>query len=169
MKMKNKKTIIILILLVLVIVAVVFGIFNATHNDNYLYNENGTITDGKSELINHLKSIEDVNERKNQIDFSVKQNIITQQEANELYQNKKLQLVLIIENNFNFFRSVYKLLVFLNLSLKINLYIKIREKGRGRAIFRKYKIKINYIFQNFKKYKIEQGELKKFLILKIKN
>ena len=85
MKMKNKKTIIILILLVLVIVAVVFGIFNATHNDNYLYNENGTITDGKSELINHLKSIEDVNERKNQIDFSVKQNIITQQEANELY------------------------------------------------------------------------------------
>jgi len=32
-----------------------------------------------------LKSIEDVNERKNQINFSVQQNIITQEEANELY------------------------------------------------------------------------------------
>ena len=52
---------------------------------NYLYNQDGTITDGKSELINHIKSIEDVNERKNQIDYSVQQNILTQQEANELY------------------------------------------------------------------------------------
>ena len=39
----------------------------------------------KKDLITHLKSIEDVNERKNQIDFSVQQNIITQEEANELY------------------------------------------------------------------------------------
>ena len=31
------------------------------------------------------KGIEDVNERKNQIDFSVQQNIITQEETNELY------------------------------------------------------------------------------------
>ena len=29
--------------------------------------------------------MEDVNERKNQIDYSVQQNILTQQEANELY------------------------------------------------------------------------------------
>ena len=83
--MNNKKVIISIILVVLIIVAIGFGIFKATHNEDYLYNENGTITDGKSELINHLKSIEDVNERKNQIDFSVQQNIITQQEANELY------------------------------------------------------------------------------------
>lgn len=83
--MNNKKIIISIILVILVIVAIGFGIFKATHNENYLYNQDGTITDGKSELINHLKSIEDTNERKNQIDFSVQQNIITQQEANELY------------------------------------------------------------------------------------
>lgn len=85
MSMNNKKVIISIILVVLIIVAIGFGIFKATHNEDYLYNEDGTIIDGKSELIDHLKSIEDVNERKNQIDFSVQQNIITQQEANELY------------------------------------------------------------------------------------
>ena len=85
MTMNNKKVIISIILVVLIIVAIGFGIFKATHNEDYLYNENGTIIDGKSELINHLKSIEDAKERKNQIDFSVQQNIITQQEANELY------------------------------------------------------------------------------------
>ena len=83
--MNNKKVIISIILVILVIVAIGFGIFKATHNENYLYNQDGTITDEKSELINHLKSIEDEKERKNQIDFSVQQNIITQQEANELY------------------------------------------------------------------------------------
>ncbi|MEI3394659.1 MAG: hypothetical protein V8R82_02980 [Clostridia bacterium] len=83
--MNNKKTIIIVILVILVVCAIGFGIFKATHNENYLYNQDGTITDGKSELINHIKSIEDVNERKNQIDYSVQQNILTQQEANELY------------------------------------------------------------------------------------
>ena len=83
--MNNKKVIICIMLSIVVIVAVGFGIFKATHNENYLYNKDGTIIDGKSDLINHLKSIEDVNERKNQIDFSVQHNIITQQEANELY------------------------------------------------------------------------------------
>lgn len=83
--MNNKKAIIIVILVILVVVAIGFGIFKATHDENYLYNEDGTIIDGKSELVNHLKSIEDLNERKKQIDFSVEQNIITQEEANELY------------------------------------------------------------------------------------
>ena len=83
--MKNKKVIISIILVILVIVAVVLGVFKATHNENYLYNQDGTVVDGKKDLINRLKSIEDVNERKNQINFSVQQNIITQEEANELY------------------------------------------------------------------------------------
>lgn len=83
--MNNKKAIIIVILVILVVVAIGFGIFKATHDENYLYNEDGTIIDGKSELVNHLKSIEDLDERKKQIDFSVEQNIITQEEANELY------------------------------------------------------------------------------------
>lgn len=83
--MNNKKIIIVVMLVILIIGAISFGIFKATHNENYLYNEDGTIVDGKKELINHLKSIEDANERKKQIDFSVQQNIITIQEANELY------------------------------------------------------------------------------------
>lgn len=83
--MNNKKAIIIAILVILVVVAIGFGIFKATHDENYLYNEDGTIIDGKSELVNHLKAIEDSNERKKQIDFSVEHNIITQEEANELY------------------------------------------------------------------------------------
>ena len=85
MKKNNKKAIIIAILVILVVVAIGFGIFKATHDENYLYNEDGTIIDGKSELVNHLKAIEDSNERKKQIDFSVEHNIITQEEANELY------------------------------------------------------------------------------------
>lgn len=83
--MKNKKVIIGIILAVLIIFAIGFGIFKATHNENYLYQKDGTIVDGKKDLINHLKSIEDVNERKKQVDFSVNSNIISQEEANELY------------------------------------------------------------------------------------
>lgn len=83
--MNNKKAIIIIMFVALVALAVIFGIFKATHDENYLYDENGKIIDGKTELIDHLKSIEDINERKKQIDFSLQHNIITKEEANELY------------------------------------------------------------------------------------
>ncbi|MCI8412101.1 MAG: DUF4290 domain-containing protein [Clostridia bacterium] len=82
--MKSKRIIIIAII-VLSICAIAFGIFKATHSDNYLYNQDGTISDGHQELIEHLKEIEDKEERKKQIDFSLEQSIITQEEANELY------------------------------------------------------------------------------------
>jgi len=82
--MKNKK-IIIIALIILVICAVGFGILKARYNPNYLYNQDGTIVDGHQELIEHLKSIEDAEERKKQVDFSLEQNIITPEEANELY------------------------------------------------------------------------------------
>lgn len=82
--MKNKKTIII-VLIILIICAVCFAIFKVTHNPNYLYDEEGTIVDGHKDLLNHLKEIEDSEERKKQIDFSVEQNLITQEEANNIY------------------------------------------------------------------------------------
>lgn len=82
--MNNKKTLIIAVVILLVC-AVVFGIYKATHNEDYLYDSNGNIIDGREELIEHLKGIEDVEERKKQIDFSVESNIITQEEANNLY------------------------------------------------------------------------------------
>lgn len=82
--MKNKK-IIIIALVILVVCAVAFGVYKATHSEDYLYNEDGTITDGHAELLNHLREIEDKDERKKQVDFSLQSNIITPEEANELY------------------------------------------------------------------------------------
>ncbi len=82
--MKNKKIIIIFVIIILA-VAIIFGVLRAKYNENYLYDENGTIVDGKSDLINNIKSTEDKNERKNKIDFFLKGNVITQDEANELY------------------------------------------------------------------------------------
>lgn len=82
--MKNKKFIIILVI-VIIAVATAFGVFMATHNPNYLYSEDGKIEDGHKELIDHLKEIDDTEERKKQIDFSLEQNIITKKEAEELY------------------------------------------------------------------------------------
>jgi len=83
--MNNKKILMLIAVIVLLVCAVVFGIYKATHNENYLYDTDGNITDGRVELIEHLRDIEDAEERKKQIDFSVESNIITQEEANELY------------------------------------------------------------------------------------
>lgn len=82
--MKNRKIMIIL-LIILVIGAIAFGVFRATHNPNYLYNEDGTISDAHKDLMERLRNVEDEQERKNQVDFSLEQNLITQEEANELY------------------------------------------------------------------------------------
>ena len=83
--MNNKKGIIGIIFVILVIVAIGFGIFKATHNEEYLYNQGGTVVDGKKDLIESIKKIENAEERKNKIDFSLEHNILTQQEVNELY------------------------------------------------------------------------------------
>lgn len=80
--MKNKKIIVISIIII-AIVALGFGIYKIY--DSYLFNEDGTVVDGHKDLIEHLKSIEDKEERKKQVDFSLEQNIITQSEANEIY------------------------------------------------------------------------------------
>ena len=80
--MDNKKNIIIVITII-VVIAIGFGIFKIS--TSYLFNENGKIEDGHSQLINHIKSIENDSERKSQIEFSLRQNLINQTEANELY------------------------------------------------------------------------------------
>ncbi len=82
--MKDKKIIIIALVIVLVC-AIAFGVYKATHSENYLYNQDGTISDEHADLINLLKGIEDKEERKKQVDFSLESNIITQEEANQLY------------------------------------------------------------------------------------
>ena len=40
---------------------------------------------GKTTVIESIKKIDNAEERKNKIDFSVQHNILTQEEANELY------------------------------------------------------------------------------------
>lgn len=80
--MKNKKLFII-IALVIVVLAIILG--SLKFRGLFLFNEDGTIVDGHAELIERLKSVEDKDERKRQIDFSLQSNIITQEEANELY------------------------------------------------------------------------------------
>ena len=46
---------------------------------------NNTIKKLNEQLINHIRSIENDVERKNQIDYSLSQNLINQTEADELY------------------------------------------------------------------------------------
>lgn len=77
--MKNKKVVILVIVLLAIILASI-KIYNS-----YLFNEDGTLSDAKTQLIEHLQNIEDEEERKKQVDFSVESNIITKQEAAELY------------------------------------------------------------------------------------
>ncbi len=80
--MKNKK-LLILALIVVIILALGFGVYHMY--TSYLFSEDGTIVDGHKDLIEHLKGIEDKEERKKQIDFSLESNIITQEEADQLY------------------------------------------------------------------------------------
>ena len=56
--MKNKKIIIIIAIILVIVCATIFGIYRATHNPNYLYNEDGTISDGHAELIQSIKNQE---------------------------------------------------------------------------------------------------------------
>lgn len=80
--MKNKKLLIIIVSVILLL-AIILGVYKVY--TSALFNEDGKISDGHSQLIEHLKSIEDKEERKKQIDFSIQSNIITQQEADLLY------------------------------------------------------------------------------------
>lgn len=80
--MKNKRILIIAICII-IICAIGYGVYGVYKS--YLFNENGTISDGHADLINALKKVENNEERKKQIDFSLEYNLITEKEANELY------------------------------------------------------------------------------------
>ncbi len=80
--MKNKKIIVIIISIV-VLIAILIGVY--TVYTSYLFNGDGTIHNPEQELISHLKSIEDVNLRKDAINHAVNIDALTQEQANELY------------------------------------------------------------------------------------
>ena len=80
----NGKKVLTAVIAILVIVVIGFGIYKmATGN---LFSEDGTIANGKADMIKHIKSITDSEERSRQIDFALGSSIITQEEANELRQ-----------------------------------------------------------------------------------
>lgn len=80
--MRNKKIIIIGIIII-ILGAFLFGIYKISAS--YLFHQDGTIADGHADLINHLRNLEDPEERAKQIDFALESNIITKEEANLLY------------------------------------------------------------------------------------
>lgn len=82
--MKNRK-LVCFIVVIIILIAVIVGIYKAKYNSNYLYNEDGTISDGHQEIINRIRATENDEKRKEQIDFFLNCNRITQEEANELY------------------------------------------------------------------------------------
>lgn len=79
--MKNKKVLIVIVILV-ILCAIGFVMYQ--YRSSYLFNEDGSVVDGHEDLINHLEKIEDAEEKTKQIDFSLEQNLITEEEANEL-------------------------------------------------------------------------------------
>lgn len=71
------------IFIIVIAIAIVLGIYNVI--TSYLFQKDNIIKNGKAEVIEHIKSIDNTAERKKQIDFSVQENIITSQDADELY------------------------------------------------------------------------------------
>lgn len=80
---KNRKFLIIFIIIV-VIVAIAFGAYEIVAQ-NFWKPDGNILEDGRVELIKKLKSIEDPTNRKEQVDFALESNLITQEQANELY------------------------------------------------------------------------------------
>lgn len=80
--MKNKM-ILIIVIAIIVICSIILGVYKIY--SSYLFNEDGTIVDGKAELIEHIKSIQDSDERAKQVNFILEKNLITTEEAKTLY------------------------------------------------------------------------------------
>lgn len=79
----NKKVIIGIFIGIIIIGALLYGIYTFFTTNGFT--SDGSIQDGKKELINIIKSLDDIDERKRVIDDYVEFNMITQKEANELY------------------------------------------------------------------------------------
>lgn len=80
--MKNKKVLIFSVI-VLIVFAIILGVIKIYNS--YLFNKDGTISNPHVEVIEHLKSIENMEERNKQINHAISFNIITKEEANELF------------------------------------------------------------------------------------
>lgn len=89
--MMKKKSIIILVLIILILIALVssYIIYSGNRVVGYIYYQDGERGElrakEKNKLIKHIKQTKDARIRKEQIDFAIEQNILTQEEGNKLY------------------------------------------------------------------------------------
>ena len=79
--MMKKK--IIVFICAIAIIAICVGVYDILNS--YLFDKDGKIIDSHEEMIEHLKNIEDDDERKKQIDYVLEQNLLTETEAEEIY------------------------------------------------------------------------------------
>ena len=87
--MKNRKVLIIISSIVLVISAIIFGIHK--FYSSYMFNEDGTISGSINDVYKlYYEQLEKVSgdDRINLINFGVEQNIITREEAEELFKSE---------------------------------------------------------------------------------
>ena len=86
--MKNKKVVIIISSIVLIISAIIFGIHK--FYSSYMFNMDGTISGANEAYELYYEQLEKVSgdDRINLINFGVEQNIITREEAEELFKSK---------------------------------------------------------------------------------
>lgn len=70
------------IIFIIICIAIVIGV--NISNNTYIYQEDGTIQDSNGELVNHLKDINNIEEKKNQVQFFLEYNLLTNEEAKEL-------------------------------------------------------------------------------------
>ena len=87
--MKNRKVLIIIFSIVLVISAIIFGIHK--FYSSYMFNEDGTISGSINDFHKlYYEQLEKVSgdDRINLINFGVEQNIITREEAEELFKSE---------------------------------------------------------------------------------
>lgn len=76
------KKYLVFIIFVIIFIAIVIGV--NISNNSYIYQEDGTIQDSNGELVNHLRDINNIEEKKNQVQFFLEYNLLTNEEAEEL-------------------------------------------------------------------------------------
>lgn len=72
----------ILVILIIIFIAIIIGI--KISNNSYIYEEDGTIQDSHGELIDHLKNLNNIEEKRNQVQFFLEYNLLTNEEAEEI-------------------------------------------------------------------------------------
>lgn len=79
MKLKKK---IIITSIVIIGLAILFGCYKV--KTSYIYNDDETIIDVSNEIVESIKTIENLEERRKTIDFAVEHNMISQEQAQKL-------------------------------------------------------------------------------------